>query len=197
MVIGERFAWGHLPKAAGEATRAMFLNVPDLVLFADPSGTWQAHQTFADRREEVEGKVLALNIRRLPAWLLSREQHRARWGVHPENRPMPMPSPAEMASSMLPDERLGGFVNGAGLEIERWLRAEHLFEDFLEFVTDFAEVSDETRARIENMGRINFNVYNRSLSEWFTSEQIEQLYARNPLWAGVEERVYGDLALTA
>jgi hypothetical protein len=194
MVIGERFAWGHLPKAAGEATRAMFLNVPDLVQFSDPSGSWEAHKTFAQRREEVSGKVLALNIRRLPAWLLSREQHRSRWGVHPENRPMPMPSPAEMASSKLPDERLSGFVRGK-FQVERWLRAENVVEDFLAFASEFSDLSDETSERIRNMGRINFNVYNRSLSNWFTPEQIKQLYARNPLWAEIEERVYGDLAL--
>lgn len=194
MVIGERFAWGHLPKAAGEATRAMFLNVPDLVQFADPSGSWEAHKTFAQRSDEVTGKLLALNIRRLPAWLLSREQHRARWGVHPENRPMPMPSSAEMASSTLPDERLGGFVNGE-FAVERWLRAEHIVDDFLAFAADFTELSDETSDRIRNMGRINFNVYNRSLDNWFTPDQVRELYACNPLWSEVEERVYGDLAL--
>src|SRR5262245_49973539 len=105
MVIGERFAWGHLPKTGGEATRAMFSHVPELVLFSDPPETLEQHTTFAERRDQVEGKMLALNIRRLPAWILSREQHRARWGVHPENRPMPMPSPAEMATSTIPDER--------------------------------------------------------------------------------------------
>jgi hypothetical protein len=35
MVIGERFAWGHLQKTAGNATLGMFHLFPDLVLDAD------------------------------------------------------------------------------------------------------------------------------------------------------------------
>ncbi len=194
MVIGERFAWGHLPKTGGEATRAMFSHVPELVRFADAPNTLDQHKTFAERRDQVEGKVLALNIRRLPAWILSREQHRSRWGVHPENRPMPMPSPAEMASSTVPDERLGAFMAG-GLEIDRWLRTEHIVDDFLTFVAEFTDMPDELSDRIRGIGRINFNVYTRSLDEWFTPEQIEELYARNPRWRAVEESVYGTLAL--
>ena len=194
MVIGERFAWGHLPKTGGEATRAMFSHVPELVRFSDPPNTLDQHKTFAERRDQVEGKVLSLNIRRLPAWILSREQHRSRWGVHPENRPMPMPSPDEMASSTVPDERLGAFMAG-GLEIDRWLRTEHIVDDFLAFVAEFTDMSDELSNRIRGIGRINFNVYTRSLDEWFTPEQIEKLYAHNPRWREVEESVYGSLAL--
>jgi hypothetical protein len=194
MVIGERFAWGHLPKTGGEATRAMFSHVPELVRFSDPPGTLEQHKTFVERRDQVEGKVLALNIRRLPAWILSREQHRSRWGVHPENRPMPMPSPAEMASSTVPDERLGGFMSG-GLEVDRWLRTEHIVDDFLTFVAEFMDMPDELSDRIRAIGRINFNVYTRSLDNWFTLEQVEELYSCNPRWREVEERVYGDLAL--
>lgn len=194
MVIGEQFAWGHLPKTAGEATLAMFTHFPELVSFYDPSNSFEQHTTFVERREQVEGKVLALNIRRLPAWILSREQHRARWGVHPENRPMPMPSPAEMATSTLPDERLGGFMRG-GLEVERWLRAEHIVDDFLAFISEFTDLSDEMRNRVRGIGRINFNVYNRSLGAWFSADQVRELYASNPLWAEVEERTYGNLAV--
>jgi hypothetical protein len=148
-----------------------------------------------ERREQVEGKVLALNIRRLPAWILSREQHRSRWGVHPENRPMPMPSPAEMAASTIPDERLGAFMAG-GLEVDRWLRTEHIVDDFLAFVSEFTEVPDDLADRIRRIGRINFNVYTRSIDEWFSPEQVEQLYEHNPRWRQVEERVYGDLVLS-
>jgi hypothetical protein len=195
MVIGERFAWGHLPKTGGEATRAMFSHVPELVRFSDPPGTLEQHMTFVERRDQVEGKVLALNIRRLPAWILSREQHRARWGVHPENRPMPMPSPAEMASSTVPDERLGAFMSG-GLEVDRWLRTEHIVDDFLAFASEFTDMPDELANRIRGIGRINFNVYTRSLDDWFTPGQVEELYASNPRWRAVEERVYGDLAIS-
>jgi hypothetical protein len=122
-------------------------------------------------------------------------QHRARWGVHTEDfEPQPVPSAAEMASSTFPDRRLGGFMKD-GLEVDRWLRAEEIAEDFLAFIAEFTDLTDEMKEQVRDVGRVNVNTYERSLESWFTAEQIRELYASNPLWAQVEERVYGDLAL--
>ena len=33
MVIGEHFVWGHMPKTGGEATRAMFALLPELIVY--------------------------------------------------------------------------------------------------------------------------------------------------------------------
>jgi len=43
MVIGERFAWGHLQKTAGNATLGMFHLFPDLVLDADSPNEEKKH----------------------------------------------------------------------------------------------------------------------------------------------------------
>ena len=67
MVIGEHFVWGHMPKTGGEATRAMFALLPELIVYADESHTFEQHTTFVEREEKVRGKMLALNIRRLPS----------------------------------------------------------------------------------------------------------------------------------
>ena len=39
MVVGERFAWAHLPKTGGGTTRALFGLFPGLALFADSGDT--------------------------------------------------------------------------------------------------------------------------------------------------------------
>jgi len=71
MVVGEKFAWAHLARTGGTVTQAMFDLFPGLVLFADPQGTNEAHTRFPDRAEDVRGKVLAMNMRRLPSYVLS------------------------------------------------------------------------------------------------------------------------------
>jgi hypothetical protein len=196
MVIGDRFAWGHLPKTGGEATRSMFQLFPDLIQFADSRGSHEQHNSFGDREAAVQGKVLALNIRRLPSWVLSREHHKARWGLHPELVPIPMDSPHQMAESSFPDSRLALLLENGKFQIDRWLRMEFLADDFIAFISDFVEVGDEaTRERIFTRGRINALEYDHDIRHWFTEEQIRRMYRHNPLWATAEERVYGGTIL--
>jgi hypothetical protein len=113
MVIGERFAWAHLPKTGGDTTRALFCLFPGLVHHADPSDTNDKHATFSERSEAVAGKTLAMNFRRLPAWVLSRAHHVAREGLWPDYRPQPIRSARALAESSLPDERLLHFTSSA------------------------------------------------------------------------------------
>ena len=105
MVIGDDFVWAHLPKTGGDATLAMFRVFPDLVQFADPDDSNDKHAQFESRAQEIRGKVLAMNFRRLPAWVLSRAQHVARRGIYPDYEPQPMGTPDELAESSFPDDR--------------------------------------------------------------------------------------------
>jgi hypothetical protein len=106
MVIGHRFAGAHLPKTGGDATAARLAAVRGLVQFADPPDANDKHMPFFGREAEVAGKLLATNLRRLPAWTLSGAQHKARHGVHPEYRPLPLESFAEMAARTDADDLL-------------------------------------------------------------------------------------------
>ena len=193
MVIGKTFAWGHLPKAGGDATAAMFRVFPDLVEFQDPPDSDAKHTLFKNRAELVAGKRLVLNIRRLPAWVLSRAHHVNREGLAPDYEPLPMDSPQELSESSFPDYRLGTFTDDGKFEIGAWLRMESLAEDFLRFVSELRDVSEEERARIGELGAVNEGTYDRELSHWFTPAQIRTLYRKNPVWAAIEERLYGDL----
>lgn len=200
MVIGERFAWAHIPKTGGDATLALFETVaPDLVLEADPADVPdRKHEGFAVRGPEVARKpVLAANIRRLPDRELSRVHHLFRHGVKTENwKPRPMLSPEEVATSGRADRQLLRYAVDGELRIDVWLRLEHLRDDFRAFVSRFRPLSGDEEARLGTAApKKNVASYDHDVTHFFTREQIERLYATNPVWASVEERVYGDLAI--
>jgi hypothetical protein len=195
MVIGERFAWGHLQKTAGDATLGLFRLFPGLILYSDPRNVEEKHASFASRAAEVDGKLLAANFRRLPDWTLSWAQHRARYAKRPDGKPVAMNSPHQMVDVPRADKRISILTDGGRYHIDRWIRMEWLAEDFTAFVSDLTNVSADDRERITTFDSVNTLDYDHDIGHWFTPEQVRRLYRNNPLWASVEERVYGDLAL--
>jgi hypothetical protein len=195
MVIGRGFAWAHLPRTAGTATLAMFELFPDLIESADAAESTDQHATFTDRARQVEGKVLALNFRRLPAWVLSRAQRVARHGVEPDYTPAALQSPHELSRSGLPDERLDLFTGGGRFEVDRWLRVEHLADDFLGLIGGFHDVTQAEQRSVRGMSLVNAIDYDHDVSHWFTPAQLRDMYAHNPHWTALEERLYGALVL--
>ena len=155
MVIGAGFAWAHLPKTGGDATLAMFGLFPDLVEFADPDDSNDKHASFHARAAKIQGKLLVMNIRRLPAWVLSRAQHVSRWGIYPDYEPIPMATPDELADSPFPDSRLMLYTDEGRFWPDRWLRMESLAGDFTDFVSSLRPVSDMERGRVEALGPVN------------------------------------------
>jgi hypothetical protein len=193
MVIGERFAWAHLPKAGGSTTDRMFRLFPELVQFADPQDTNDKHAPFAERAEMVRGRVLAMNLRRLPAWVISRANYVAKHGVWPDYEPIPVAPAQELAESSFPDSRILLYTDEGRFEVDRWIRTERLAEDFLRFVSEFTEVDDERARAVAEIAPENAEEYDRRIESWFTPEQIHTLYESNPLWAQLEAEVYGSL----
>jgi hypothetical protein len=193
MVIGAEFAWAHLPKTGGDATLAMFRVFPDLIEHADPDDTNEKHAFFHSRAAQIRGRVLAMNIRRLPSWVLSRAQHVSRRGVYPDYQPQPMGTPDELAESSFPDERLLLYTSEGRFHPDRWLRMESLPADFLDFISDFRAVSPAEQARVKARGPVNMAYYDHKLANWFSPEQVRRMYLNNPTWATVEQEVYGGL----
>lgn len=193
MVIGADFAWAHLPKTGGDATLAMFKVFPDLVEFADPDDSNDKHAQFGARAQMIRGKVLAMNFRRLPSWVLSRAQHVSRRGTYPTYEPEPMGTPDELADSDFPDDRLRLYTSEGRFHPDRWLRMEFLAEDFLEFVSAFRDVTESERRRVEELGPVNMASYDHEVDNWFSPEQIHRMYLNNPSWATLEQELYGAL----
>src|SRR5215213_12041801 len=151
MIIGRRFAWAHLPKAAGTATQAMLEAVPDLVEYADPTDSNDKHDAFWIREEQIAGKLLSMNIRRLPSWILSAAHHTAISGLWPDFEPQPMPTAEEMVETTDPDDMLRWMTDGPRLTVDRWLRTEHLHEDVLTLLDEIGELIPEARTAIDEV----------------------------------------------
>jgi peptidoglycan/xylan/chitin deacetylase (PgdA/CDA1 family) len=193
MVIGDRFAWAHVAKTAGDATHTMLVAVPGLVRFADPPDSNDKHLPFFARDAEVAGKLLVMNIRRLPAWTLSGAHHKAAHGVHPDYRPLPLETADEMTSRTDADDLLRWMTDHGRFAVDRWLRAEALEQDVLALLAELGVASTEIRQRVLAVGRVNVGSYERDPLRRFSEQQIRRLYALNPTWAGIERRVYGSL----
>src|SRR6516162_6439440 len=69
MVISPKFAWGHIGKTGGDVTLAYFKAYFDDIIYDRPAEP-KKHNTFASR-EIDDTRMLILNIRRLPSWILS------------------------------------------------------------------------------------------------------------------------------
>jgi hypothetical protein len=205
VVIGHRFAWGHLPKTGGNATLALFDLFPHLIESADRRDSPDTHTYFRDREAEVTGKRLVLGMRRLPSWMLSHAQYKTRHGVDPDYVPLPMESPHQMAESSHADRVLRSFTDEGRFRIDKWLRMEFLESDFLDFISQFTEVTEVQKRQIVELGRVitggekrriakfgkAFELeYDRENSHWFTEDQIRRMYENNPVWSATEEEIY-------
>lgn len=192
MVIGRDFAWGHIPKTGGDTTLALFGLVPGIVESADERTSHHKHDPFADRADEIRDKVLAANIRRLPAWLLSRHLHASRHGVYPDRIPIPLPDAETIARSTLADVEIKRLTGQGAYPVVAWLRTEHLAEDFLGFIRRFTDIDADTEEAIASHRHLNVGPYHHDLESWFTASHMETMYECNPLWARIERSVFDD-----
>ena len=78
------------------------------------------------------------------------------------------------------------------IRIDRWLRAESLTEDFLGFISELTEVTEEQRQQVHYLGPVNTHDYDKDLASWFGPNLIERMYEANPIWAELEREIYGD-----
>ncbi len=76
-------------------------------------------------------------------------------------------------------------------KVDFWLRQEQLTNDFIAVVRNFGEVSDDQEQALHALGYVNRNTYDRRWEHLFTAEDLERIYAMNPLWASIERTVYG------
>ena len=193
MVIAKRFAWAHLPKAGGNATQSMLAAVPGLVRYADPTDSNAKHDAFWQREDAIAGKLLAMNIRRLPSWVLSAAHQKADSGLWPDFEPLPMPSVDEMVESTDPDDMLRWMTDGPRLKVDRWLRTEHLVEDVRSLLDEVGELSREARIAVDAVPWVG-KPYDHDVTRTFSAAEVARMYERNPGWAEAERAAYGEIA---
>ncbi|QND65754.1 hypothetical protein HB777_18790 [Mesorhizobium loti] len=195
MIIGPDFVWLHFPKCAGSslelALRDLLANRSDIHFddIDDVSSHW--HNSISQRQEsnpsfDPSGKLIIACVRRLPSWIISRVQFEA-------TRHDQLVASREMIVSGKFFEP-GGEVNSADdymtlySDVSRWIRIENLVEDVASIFDLRADVVATSLAK--HTTRVT--PYIKDPKFWFTDDEIANLYASNPLWASVEDRVYGD-----
>jgi hypothetical protein len=191
MVIGDTFAYGHIPKTGGDAVHAWLSQIEGLEV--DPINQVRKHECFSTRG--VRRSLYVLSIRRLPFWALSLLHELAvhpdvarEYGIPPDNTVRP-----EYAFLLKADDCLMQY-QAFGRQVSVWLRMEHLFDDLLQFINEHIRpVTPEFRRQLLAVRTKGQRSYNHNVDAFFTPDQIAELYATFPIWAAVERKVYGSL----
>lgn len=192
MVITEHFAWAHLGKTGGDATQQMLEAVPGLVEWAHSPDDNAKHDPFALHATAIAARLRVMNIRRLPAWILSMAHHIRTHGPWPEDRRHYMLSADEMVEGIDADYALRRISDGPRFPVQRWLRQEHLADDVAALLEQFGQLTEAARQGIASVP-YRAKAYDHDIGSTFTAGQIQRMYRLNPGWAEVERRVYGDL----
>lgn len=205
MVVGQSFVWLHFPKTAGHAVeRALRIAsrgrrdiVFDRRRIDDPM--W--HDSPAQRRARdpsfsADGKVVVSGIRRLPHWVLSRVYYEA---ARPPYR-VPTREMLREGRFFEQDGKVNSpdaYMRSLGGEVARWVRTEHLKTDFCRQFADI--LGEKVHVAAGVLGKkVNATAfpYIKALAFHFTPEELEHLYAANPLWRAKELDAYGNLLTT-
>jgi hypothetical protein len=194
MVIGEKFAWAHIPKTGGDSTHLLFRGLEnDSLRFINGP---EKHNSFA--REGITGLDRISNIRRLPSllksWAVHYSQH-SKWNPGNDDRPF---TRDQLLQGMVwwlepytSDWKLVKFdevvFNYYELDkINHWIRTENLLDDFRTVMSSYLDVSKLETNLISNQG-----AYKRKIQ--FSKKELKQIYASCGRWAELEASVYGDL----
>jgi hypothetical protein len=191
MILGDTFAYGHIPKTGGDAVSAWLSQIEDFDV--DPVHLPCKHDFFWQRG--IRRDLYVLSIRRLPFWALSYLHELAEHPAAAREYGIPHDDPArpEHAFLLRPDEYLRQFQAG-GRTIDVWLRMENLFDDVLHFIENHIRpVGRELERRLAAVPTKGRRNYNHDALNFFTPRQVAALYAAAPLWSAVEMMVYGGL----
>lgn len=199
MIITDKLAWHHLPKTAGTTTDRLFQASALKLLWNDPQNSPLKHLPPSEHPRVADlplsGQHRLVNFRRLPSWLLSNLQHkRQMMGLDVDCEPMRRGLFwRERQQQWLPAD---WWLERFAID-ETWtlLRVEALKADFLACLRQYEPIPRSARWRVQMVSARNRNRYQRRLSEWFQSDDLNSLYKANPIWADLERRVYGSLLL--
>ena len=205
MIVGAKFIWLHVPKTAGHAVdQALQASIGETRdIHFDPPGQPGWHDSLVDRAGRDPGfavgsRIVIAGFRRLPHWVLSR--------IHYEAGRAPYLTASRAMLTRGEFFQRNGDVSSAeaqllhyGDRIDRWVRSEHLAQDFLAGFEDVlgsrvAAAALRKLRRIVNRSQLN---YVRDLSFYFSPKDLADLYAANPRWAELERQLYGDLLTSA
>lgn len=202
MIVGETFIWTHFPKTAGHAVdralRRAARGKRDVCFDRRRAHDAFWHESPRQRRARdpsfsIEGKTVIAGIRRLPHWVLSRVFYEA---ARPPHR---VPTREMLREGRFFEQ--DGTPNFADAymevfedEVARWLRTEHLREDFHRHFSDVLGPSVHIGVKaLDKIVNGTSMPYVKQPSFHFTAAELARLYDANPRWKAKELEVYGDL----
>jgi hypothetical protein len=203
MIVGQDFVWLHFMKTGGHAVelalRAAMRGRRDVKFDARKAPYLGWHHS-ATQREQSDPQFVAANktiicgFRRLPMWLLSRVYYEA-------SKPPYRTVTREMLCAgeyfenagdrCVADNYLKDYVSPP---VDRWIRHEHLASDFTLAFRDV--LNKRLPTALQRLGAtVNATPmpYIKDPSFYFTDKELRGLYDANPVWARLEEDLYGDL----
>lgn len=200
MIVGDSFIWLHFPKCAGVAFEAGLrgkLGHRSDIHFDErnPDNAIWHHNLAAraayDPSFDPAGRTVFGCFRRLPSWLLSRTFFEMKRNPHLEHTREMLTSGEfyiKGGGTRTPDQVIGLFAD----DVHHWMRSERLEEDFR---TSMAPLLPDIRDTDEPLfpRRNATSKIDRNVRFYFTPAEIARLYDAAPLWAQIEEKVYGSL----
>ena len=165
----------------------MLAAVPGLVRFADPPDSNDKHMPFFARESEVAGKLLVMNIRRLPAWAAERRSAQGPPRSLPRLPAAAAREPDEMTSNTDADDLLRWMTDHGRFVVDRWLRAEALEEDVLALLDELGELTGRVERRF-SASAASTRAATTTSSSAVHADQIAGLLRAQPDWAEIERR---------
>ncbi len=87
------------------------------------------------------------------------------------------------------------YTENQTLKISHWFRCEHLVEDFTEFISNYVNIAkDKIMQKLHNV-KVKPKLKYDNLESYWNKDQLKIIYENNPLWAEIENRVYGRLLI--
>jgi len=206
MIVSNKFLWMHIGKAAGTTTGSMFYIIKGILdsnIDMNEKG-FLKHDNITRRTTNYETKSIytrehlnsldkILNIRRLPEYIMSNTQH----GIKHNNRVFNKESMINGFVNHSSTKNLNGHVDTIlssyieEKEPTHWLRTENINEDFVDMIKNYYDIDEKLETRLLKV-RVNVNKdYNKNINEFFTEDEIKEMYKNCPLWCEYEEKIYG------
>lgn len=199
VIIGDSFIWLHFPKCAGTTTTSALLQNFEIDTSIQFDATGQGdpiwHETIEERERRtavsLSDKDVLANIRRLPAYVVSKIHFTEL--LNPDIR--------HAREHLLTGHFMeaDGYKNSAdnllrhydAKKISHWIRTEYLKDDFMSVFGKYLDLTGKDLSTLSE--QINSNDYSRDLAKWYSHREMARLYRKNPVWAKLERRVYGNL----
>lgn len=199
MIITHHLQWYHLPKTAGTSTDLLFECSGLPLLWRDSQQSPSKHLPASQHPEACRllssERLNVVNLRRLPAWLISNYEHKRQlMGLQLDPEPLRRGLFFRQRDQRwLPAD---WWLQRLGVDATwQLLRVESLQSDFLELLATWEPVGAEAVAAIRAAPALNSNRYDKVLATWFSQADLAALYVANPVWRALELQAYGSLVL--